>query len=102
MIGNRRHFREFADPVGGVIPDWMRLIRLPAARARRLYGLVYPRDSLTVRLVVRVMNLLVWRGPVHASVRPPAVIEALISEAGLVRCFLKTTGPWEVALYRRH
>ena len=36
------------------------------ARVRRLYGLVYPRNTLPVRMVVNVMNRLVWRGPVHA------------------------------------
>jgi hypothetical protein len=52
--------------------------------------------------VVSLMNLLVWRGPVHASVRSPEMIDKLASEAGIVRYFSKTTGPWEVALYRRH
>jgi magnesium-protoporphyrin O-methyltransferase len=90
------------DRVINVYPDWKRLIQVSAARARRLYGLVYPRNTLPVRMVVSLMNLLVWRGPVHASVRSPEVIEKLAREAGIVRYFSKTTGPWEVALYRRH
>jgi magnesium-protoporphyrin O-methyltransferase len=89
------------DRVINVYPDWKRLIRISAERARRRYGLVFPRDTLPVRMVVRVMNLLVWRGRVHASVRPPDVIDRLASEAGLVRCFSGTTGPWQVAVYRR-
>lgn len=90
------------DRVINVCPDWQRLIHLSAARARRLYGLVYPRDTLPVRMVVSVMNLLVWRGPVRASVPSPDVIDRLTSQAGLVRFFSKTTGPWQVAVYRRH
>ena len=90
------------DRVINVCPDWKQLIRVSAARARRLYGLVYPRDTLPVRMVVSVMNLVAWRGPVHASVRSPEVIERLTREAGLIRCFSKTTGPWQVAVYRRH
>ena len=89
------------DRVINVCPDWKRLIHLSAARAHRLYGLVYPRDTLPVRMVVNVMNLLVWHGPVHASVPSPPVIDRLISEAGLVRFFSKTIGPWQVAVYRR-
>jgi magnesium-protoporphyrin O-methyltransferase len=89
------------DRVINVYPDWMRLIRVSAARTRRLYGLVYPRNTLPVRMVVALLNLLLWRGPVHASVRSPEVIERLTREAGLVRYFSKMTGPWEVALYRR-
>ena len=53
-------------------------------------------------MVVNVMNRLVWRGPVHASVPSPEVIDRLTSQAGLVRLFSKTTGPWQVAVYRRH
>lgn len=90
------------DRVINVYSDWKRLIHTSAARARRLYGLVYPRDTPPVRLIVSVMNLLVWRGPVHASVRPPEMIDKLVSEAGLARYFSKTTGPWQIAVYRRH
>ena len=90
------------DRVINVHPAWKELIHLSAARARRLYGLVYPRNTLPVKMVVSVMNLLVWRGPVHASVPSPDVIDRLTSEAGLVRFFSKTMGPWQVAVYRRH
>jgi hypothetical protein len=90
------------DRVINIYPDWRRLIQVSAARARRLYGLVYPRNTLPVKMVVSLMNLLVWRGPVQAFVRSPEVIDKLASEAGLVRYFSKTTGPWEVTLYRRH
>jgi uncharacterized membrane protein len=89
------------DRVINVCPDWKQLIHLSAARACRLYGLVYPRNTLSVRMVVSLMNLFVWRGPVHAYVRPPDVIDRVVSEAGLVRCFSSTTGPWQVAVYRR-
>ena len=37
------------DRVINVYPDWKRLIHLSAARARRLYGLVYPRNTLPVK-----------------------------------------------------
>ena len=89
------------DRVINVSPDWQRLIQLSAARARRLYGLVYPRDTLPVRMVVGVMNLLMWRGPVHAAIRPLDEIDRLAREAGLVRYFSNTAGPWQVAVYRR-
>jgi hypothetical protein len=89
------------DRVINVYPDWERLIRMSATRSRRLYGLVFPRDTPPVRMVVTVMNSLVWRGRVRASVHPSKVIDQLASEAGLVRCYSKKTGPWQVAVYRR-
>jgi magnesium-protoporphyrin O-methyltransferase len=89
------------DRVINVCPDWTELIQLSAVRARRLYGLVYPRNTLAVRMVVRVMNGLVWRGPVHARVPSAEVIEELTGRAGLVPFFSKTAGPWQVMVYRR-
>ena len=50
-------------------------------------------------MVVSLMNLFVWRGPVHGFVRSPEVIDKLASAFGY---FSKTTGSWEVALYRRN
>jgi hypothetical protein len=40
------------DRVVNVYPDWQRLIRLSAERGRRLYGLVYPRDTPFVRAAI--------------------------------------------------
>jgi magnesium-protoporphyrin O-methyltransferase len=89
------------DRVINVSPDWTRLVQLAAARARRLLGLVYPRDTLPVRTVVAVMNLVVWRGPVQASVRSQEAIQRVLDSTGFVRHFSETTGPWQVAVYRR-
>lgn len=89
------------DRVINVYPDWTRLVQLAAARARRLLGLVYPRDTLPVRIVVAVMNLVVWRGPVHASVRRQKAVEGVVGGTGFVRHFSQATGPWQVAVYRR-
>jgi magnesium-protoporphyrin O-methyltransferase len=89
------------DRVINVCPDWQQLILVSAARTGLLYGLVYPRDTLPVRMVVSVMNRLVWRGRVRAAVPSPDVIDRLTRQAGLVRVFFKTTGPWQVEVYRR-
>ena len=89
------------DRVINVYPDWNELIQLSAARTRRLYGLVYPRNTLVVRMVVRLMNGFVWRGPVHASIPSAEEIEELTGRAGLVPYFAKTAGPWQVMAYRR-
>jgi 2-polyprenyl-3-methyl-5-hydroxy-6-metoxy-1,4-benzoquinol methylase len=92
------------DRVLNVYPDWERLANLSAARAKRLYGLVYPRDTRMVRLVVFVMNLMlrVRRKPVRAAIRPADAIERIVRENGLSPHFSQSVGPaWQVALYRR-
>jgi magnesium-protoporphyrin O-methyltransferase len=60
------------DRVVNVYPDWERLAGLAAERAQWLYGLVYPRDTRMVRLVIVAMNLMLRlrRKPVRASIRP--------------------------------
>ena len=92
------------DRVINVYPDWERLVELSAARAQRLYGLVYPRDTLFVKLVILVMNLVlrIGRKPVRAAIRPVDVIERIARESGLSPHFSQNVGPaWQVAIYRR-
>jgi hypothetical protein len=92
------------DRVLNVYPDWKRLVELSAPRAQRLYGLVYPRNTPMVRLVVLVMNaiLRLRRAPVRAAIRAADEIERVAQENGLVPHFSRDVGPaWQVAVYRR-
>jgi Methyltransferase domain len=91
------------DRVVNVAPDWERLVALSAAHARRLYGLVYPRDTRAVRLVVSAINLRLrlQQQRVRASVISVNAIERIIRANGLRRQSATTVGPWQVALYRK-
>jgi Methyltransferase domain len=92
------------DRVLNVYPDWELLAELSAARAQRLYGLVYPRDTPIVRLVIVAMNLILRlrRKPVRASIRPVVEIERVARESGLSPRSSGSAGPaWQVAVYRR-
>ena len=91
------------DRVINVYPDWERLAELAAARAERLFGLVYPRDTRMVRVVIFAMNLLLrlLRKPVRASVRPHDAIERVARERGLISRFSRSVGPWQIAIFRR-
>jgi len=92
------------DRVINVYPDWERLVDLSAARAQRLYGLVYPRDTPMVRLVIFAMNLILRlrRKPVRASIRPRDAIERIARESGLTPQESRDVGPaWQVAIFRR-
>jgi 2-polyprenyl-3-methyl-5-hydroxy-6-metoxy-1,4-benzoquinol methylase len=92
------------DRVINVYPDWERLVGLAAARAQRLFGLVYPRDTRMVRLVIFGMNLMLrlQRQPVRAAIRPGDAIERIARENGLVPEISRDVGPaWHVAVFRR-
>jgi magnesium-protoporphyrin O-methyltransferase len=92
------------DRVINVYPDLERLVGLSAERALRLYGLVYPRDARSVRVVIRAMNLVLGllRKPVRAFVYPVDEIDRILREKGLSPHFSRRVGSmWQVAIYRR-
>lgn len=64
-----------------------------------LYGLVYPRDTRIVRLVVVALSLILrlLRKPVRGFVRPVDAIERVVRENGLSPYFSRRVGPvWQV------
>jgi Methyltransferase domain len=92
------------DRVINVCPDWERLAELAAGHTQRLLGLVYPRDTRMVRLVVFAMNLMLRlkRTPVRAAIRSSDAVDRIAREHGLVPHVAKEVGPaWHVAVFRR-
>lgn len=84
-------------------PDMERLVGLSAARARRLYGLVYPRDAWWLRSFFPLSNLYfrLRRSPFRTYLHPPEAVDAVIREDGMERVFAQSTMIWQVAVYRR-
>jgi magnesium-protoporphyrin O-methyltransferase len=84
-------------------PDADALVTGSAARARRLYGLVLPRDRWVTRAVLRLVNA--WyrlRGRAYrAYAHPNAKIDELASAAGLRLQAETGTFVWRVAVYER-
>jgi len=85
-------------------PDMPSLVGLSAARAGKLYGLVYPRESWWVKIGVTLLNFGSWltRNPYRFFVHPTAAVEAMLHKYGLKRCFYRTTFLWQVAVYSTH
>ena len=84
-------------------PDLEGLIRTSAARARMVYGLVYPRDTRLVRIGFAIANLVLrlLRKQMRAFVHPVADIERSVEECGLAPRYAARAGAWQVAVYRR-
>jgi magnesium-protoporphyrin O-methyltransferase len=92
------------DRVINVYPGWERLATHAAGHAQRLLGLVYPRETRMVRLVILAMNLMLrlQRKPVRASIRPGDAIDRIAHANGLARHVSRDVGPaWHVAVFRR-
>jgi hypothetical protein len=83
--------------------DMPALVGVSAARAERLYGVVYPRDGWWMRLFIRVQNaaLRIRRLPIRYFVHPAVAVDATIRAQGLERRFSHTAGAWQVVVYVR-
>lgn len=83
--------------------DMEGLVTRSAERSRHLYGAVYPRDRLSVRLAIASMNL--WkrlRGSTFRSyLHAPAAIDDVLRRLGFVRHSTQRTWVWEVVVYVR-
>ncbi len=84
-------------------PDLDALIGLSAARARHLYGLVYPRERWWLKLAFRVVNLVcrLRHHPFRIFLHPARAIDALVASHGLAPRFHENFLVWQVVLYER-
>jgi magnesium-protoporphyrin O-methyltransferase len=84
-------------------PDIERLLHASAAHARRLYGVVYPRDTWWLRPAFSAANVLLrLRGSsFRIFLHPTEVVEAVLASDGLVRVFHQIVGIWQVVLFAR-
>lgn len=84
-------------------PDMNRLVDLSAARARKLYGLVYPRETWWVRTGLAVQNffLRMRKSPFRTYSHPTRSVETILEKYGLKQRFYRRTMIWQVAVYAR-
>ena len=64
-----------------------KLVGLSAARSRKLYGLVYPRDAWWVKIVLAFENFTFWlrRNPFRTFAHPSKSVEDILGKNGLKR-----------------
>ena len=84
-------------------PDVDALVGLSAARARRLYGLVLPRDHWYGRFLTRLENL--WlalrRSPFRSFAHSNALVDGRVAAAGMRIVDERFTSLWRVVLFER-
>lgn len=83
--------------------DMKNLVALSAARAKKLYGVVYPRDRWWVKLGIRIMNIVfgLQKNPYRSFIHPTHAVEAIIQRSGLRRHSHTQTLVWQVVVYTR-
>jgi magnesium-protoporphyrin O-methyltransferase len=84
-------------------PDLPALLGVSAGKARRMMGLVYPRDIWWNRIVARVMNAWSWltRDATRWYLHRPGQVDAILRAAGFRRQEVKRDLVWQVVIYRR-
>jgi magnesium-protoporphyrin O-methyltransferase len=84
-------------------PNVRALVSASAARATRLYGLVYPVDRWWTRLAIGIENLWfrVSRSDYRAYVHPQRLVDELIGAAGLIPTYRHTGVFWQTAVFVR-
>ncbi len=83
--------------------DMHALVGLSAARARKFYGLVYPREAWWMKIGLSLFNFFSWaqRNPFRVFMHPTDAVERVVSNAGLKRRFYRRTFIWQVIVYAR-
>ena len=83
--------------------DMEKLVSLSSARARKLYGLVYPCDTWWIKIGLAIQNLFFWlqRNPFRSYMHASKSVEAVLSSNGLKRHSYRRTLEWQVVVYTR-
>lgn len=73
------------------------------ARAKRFYGLVFPRDTWWMRLFgqARTVMLTLARNPMRFYVHSANAVDAVVRAQGLERKSSRVVGVWQVVIYVR-
>jgi 2-polyprenyl-3-methyl-5-hydroxy-6-metoxy-1,4-benzoquinol methylase len=82
-------------------PHVEELVSLSLARARKLYGLVYPRDVWWVKTGIRMLNFFfgLRKTKYRTFVHPTQAVETIINQYGFKRLYYNQTLIWQVVVY---
>jgi len=83
--------------------DVKSLVEKAAARARVLYGLVYPLSNWKARFAGFLENIghRLHRSPFRFFVHPTEVVEEILRTEGFEQRFYQEKGMWQIVVYRR-
>lgn len=84
-------------------PNMPAMVKLSSARARKYYGLVYPRDTWLIKLGLTLANFVMGlrRSPFRVFLHPSQEVDAIVHDNGLKQIFYDKTALWQVVVYAR-
>lgn len=83
--------------------DMDSLVSLSTERAKKLYGVVYPRDHLLSKIMQGMENIYhrLRRSSYRGILHPVQAVDALIKKAGFKPIFDQQSTLWKVVVYSR-
>jgi magnesium-protoporphyrin O-methyltransferase len=83
--------------------NMQKLVKLSAEKARKRYGLVFPRDIWLFRLLMPVVNFFIalTGSPFRSFIHSTEQVERILRDQGLVPQFQKNAGFWQILIYNR-
>jgi magnesium-protoporphyrin O-methyltransferase len=83
--------------------DMQALVKFSAMKARKFYGMVYPRDLWLFRTLMPVVNFFIalTGSPFRSFIHSTEQIEKILKDQGLVPQFQKNAGFWQIMVYNR-
>jgi magnesium-protoporphyrin O-methyltransferase len=83
--------------------DMPTLVERSSAKAVRLFGLVYPRNTWWVRAGVRAANTLMWlqRSSFRMFAHSSVAVDAIVRRNGFQQRYIRNAGLWQVVVYER-
>jgi 2-polyprenyl-3-methyl-5-hydroxy-6-metoxy-1,4-benzoquinol methylase len=84
-------------------PNMPAMVKLSSARARKYYGLVYPRDTWLIKLGLTLANFVMRlrHSPFRVFLHPSQEVDAIVRDNGLKQIFYDRTALWQVVVYAR-
>jgi magnesium-protoporphyrin O-methyltransferase len=84
-------------------PDMDALVSLSVAKARRLYGVVFPRERWIMKLAFPLMNLIsrLQRSPFRVFLHSAVALDAVLYAQGFTLDTYEKTLAWQVRIYSR-
>jgi 2-polyprenyl-3-methyl-5-hydroxy-6-metoxy-1,4-benzoquinol methylase len=84
--------------------DMPALVGSAAAKARRVLGLVYPRDTWWVRAGIQLENGLLWlqRTSFRVFAHASHEVDVIVQSSGMARILTRNAGIWQVVVYARN
>jgi predicted TPR repeat methyltransferase len=84
-------------------PDMPALVGLSSARAKKFFGLIFPRDTWWLKLGRPILNGFFWvqRNPFRFFVHSTDKVNAVVANNGLRPLFRRETWLWQIVVYER-